>query len=62
MKFTRKEIWEHNGFLGRAAMAEKGMIAILRSRTATPEAKRFAVRIQKEARNLASALKKRVDQ
>lgn len=62
MKFSRKEIWLHNSFLGRAAMAEKGMIDIITSQTATPKAKRFALRVQKEARNLAAALKKRVDQ
>lgn len=58
-KFTQKEIWMHNGFLGSAAFVSKAMIAIIGSRTATPEAKRLASEIQDKAIRLGQALKKR---
>jgi hypothetical protein len=62
MKFTRKEIWQHNSFFGSAVMTEKNMSRIIRSDTATPEAKQIATLIWYEAQKLYDALKKRVDQ
>lgn len=42
MKFTRKEIWQHNSFLGRTKMAMTAMNAIVQSPTATMKAKNEA--------------------
>lgn len=61
-KFTKKEIWLHNSFLGRAAMAQQGMLGIINSKTATVEAKELACDVMAAADKLSKALKKRVDQ
>lgn len=57
MKFTRKEIWQHNGFLGTVAFASKGLELIIRSRTATMDAKIMARTITNDLEQLKKALK-----
>ena len=57
MKYSRKEIWQHNGFLGTCAFASKGLQAIVNSRTASPHAKAKASHIIGLLDELAKALK-----
>lgn len=57
----RQAVWRHNGFLGSAKMMQAQCIAILKSTTATDEAKQIAVRIETDARLLADALRSRND-
>lgn len=57
MKFTRKEIWQHNGFLGTCAFAQKGLLMIAQSRTATPQAKALAREIVDDLYILREQLK-----
>lgn len=62
MKFTKLEIWRHNGFLGSTAMARQAMIAIQNSMTASTLSKQLAFEIERTLLDLATSLKKRVDQ
>lgn len=57
----RKRIWRHNGFLGTTAMAQKGMIVIIESTSATPKTKQLASEIWSQLSLLYKLLKERVD-
>lgn len=57
MKYSRKEIWQHNGFLGTCAFARKGLLAIHKSRTATKEAMIQAAIVEGEIIKLEKLLK-----
>jgi hypothetical protein len=59
MKFSRKEIWQHNGFLGTCAFARKGMQSVLSSRTATAAAKDQALVIINAVYHLETLLKEK---
>lgn len=62
MKFTRKEIWNHNGFLGSTRMAYLAMVKIRDSKTASDESRAFAWEALCALDQLAKSLKKRRDQ
>ena len=51
--------WKHNSFLGHTEMARKNMLAILRSGTATADAKAIAQSILNCCEALRAALKER---
>jgi hypothetical protein len=61
MKFSRKEIWQHNSYLGHVSMARTGMVAIMNSKTATKEAKTLASCILSDLVELYKLLKVRSD-
>lgn len=58
-RFTRKQIWRHNGAVGQARMAEMSMLAIATLPTATPAARATADQIASLARQLRRQLKER---
>lgn len=57
----RDLIWRHNSFFGYVAMGEAHMKAILKSSTATEEAKATAYKIWALHGKLSKQLKERVD-
>jgi hypothetical protein len=61
MKFTRKEIWTHNSFLGTVAFSQKGLQRIINSKTATKQAKHTARKCLVELELLYKLLKERAD-
>jgi CxxC motif-containing protein len=60
MKYSRKEIWQHNGFLGTVIFAQKGLQRIIQSKTATPIAKTTARNIIDDLDDLYKLLKVKV--
>ena len=58
-KFTRQQIWRHNGHIGSAKMMIAQCRSMLKSKTLTEEAKAIVVRIEQDAEFLASALKEK---
>lgn len=60
-RFTRKEIWRHNGFAGSARMTQAQMAAIQSSSTTTKRTKQLAVQIEALAVELAGSLKERAE-
>lgn len=57
----RQAIWRHNSFTGYARMTYANMSAILKSSTATDDAKRIANQIAVLTLQLENALKERCD-
>ena len=57
MKYTRKEIWRHNGFLGTVAFAQKGLLSLAQANTTTPKAKAKAREIVDQLYELREMLK-----
>jgi len=58
-RFTRQQIWRHNGAVGQARMAEMSMLAIATLPTATSAARATADQIASLARQLRRQLKER---
>lgn len=56
---ARQRIWRHNSFLGSTAMTASNMSSIIRSDTATPDAKHIASQIFDLTIALKEALKER---
>lgn len=57
----RQRVWQHNSFLGHIAMGEAHMKMIIKSSTATTEAKETAYKIWSLYGKLSKQLKERVD-
>lgn len=58
-RFTRREIWRHNGLLGSTRFAMNAVANVLSARTTTKEAKATAAKIDTLLRQLLSELKTR---
>ena len=58
-RFTRRQIWRHNGLFGHTAMARQAMRAVQESQTATRDAKLLASSIERDLIRLAQLLKER---
>lgn len=57
----RKRIWQHNSFMGFTKMMQGQCLIIIKSSTATAQAKRLATEIHSTARLLSLSLKERID-
>lgn len=57
----RRAVWRHNALAGNAAMMVSNAQAIIDAPSTTVEAKALAGRIQLLAKDLATALKERID-
>lgn len=55
----KQDIWRHNSFLGHVAMARANMQGIIKSKTATKDAKLIAYQILALTNDLKEALKER---
>lgn len=60
-KFTRREVWQHNGLRGSVAMSKAQMRKIITSKTATATAKGLAAEIEFQLSVLQTHLKERAE-
>lgn len=60
-RYQRQRVWRHNSFLGTAAMAYRGIGAMINADSLTPEARELAIRISQDCYALQHLLKTRVD-
>lgn len=60
-KWTRMEIWNHNGLQGRMTMAKAQIGAVLHAETPTPEAHILAAEIWDKLEELQTLLRARRD-
>lgn len=61
MKFTREQIWRHNGLLGSTRMAYLAMISIRNAPTTTQESVNLAREAEVILARLSVSLKTRTD-
>ena len=58
-RLKRLEVWRHNSFFGHCAMARQNMVTIMKSDTATDEAKDTAAKIYSQLNTLSTQLRTR---